>query len=258
KKDYPWKCNEPFTINASYFCAQTNCNGTVTSILTLPDGSTLTGTGTITYTPATAGTYTITLYGMCGGKICDSCQFWIVVGECPPKPCCQYEISIRDSSVQTSTISNPDATVANGFFSITGPAGAVFTQVRAEVISYGIFSNYNNECLSCKSYPYTWASIYKAGTIGSLSPQITLYNSVAANFNPAGGGMYQNPREVSWTGTTPFALPNAINIQFLLPPPSVIDCCELTAKICVKFTFRDKDCHECEKVVCFSVPIKKK
>jgi len=68
--------------------------------------------------------------------------------------------------------------------------------------------------------------------------------------------MYQNPREVVWTGNPPFALPNNINIQFLLPPASIIDCCELTAKICVKFTFRDKDCKECEVISCFTVVIK--
>jgi hypothetical protein len=69
--------------------------------------------------------------------------------------------------------------------------------------------------------------------------------------------MYQNPREVIWNnGGAAFALPSAINLSFLLPPASIIDCCELTAKICVKFTFRDKDCKECEVIVCFSVVIK--
>ena len=59
-----------------------------------------------------------------------------------------------------------------------------------------------------------------------------------------------------WSGTPPFALPNNINLSFLLPPASIIDCCELTAKICVKFTFRDKDCKECEVISCFTVVIK--
>lgn len=257
-KQYPWKCRVPFTVSANYICAKADCQGTVSYSLTLPNGSVTTSNSPITYTPTAPGTYTVVMYGMCGGKICDSCVVKFIVEKCPELPCCPYTITVKDSSIQTTVINNPDATVANGFFSITGPTGNLFTQVRAEVVSYGLFSNFNNECLSCKSYPFTWASIYKAGNIGALQPQITMYNSTAPSFNPAGGGMYQNPREVIWTGTTPFALPNNINLQFLLPPPSVIDCCELTAKICVKFTFRDKDCKECEALVCFSVTIKKK
>jgi hypothetical protein len=91
-----------------------------------------------------------------------------------------------------------------------------------------------------------------------MQPQITMYNSVVNAFNPAGNGIYQNPREVVWTSVTPFAIPPNINISFLLPPASIIDCCELTARICVKFTFRNNKCEECEVLVCFSVPIKKK
>jgi hypothetical protein len=63
---------------------------------------------------------------------------------------------------------------------------------------------------------------------------------------------------VTWSSATPFALPANINISFLLPPASIIDCCELKARICVKFTFRNNDCKECEALVCFSVPIKKR
>ena len=70
--------------------------------------------------------------------------------------------------------------------------------------------------------------------------------------------MYQNPREVIWNNNNiPFALPSAINMSFLLPSASLIDCCELTARVCVKFTFRDIKCKECEVIVCFDVVIKK-
>jgi len=121
-----------------------------------------------------------------------------------------------------------------------------------------LFSNFNNECLSCKSYPYTWSSMYQPGNIGTMPPKITMYGGATVPaFNPSGAGMYQNPREVIWNnGGTAFALPSSINLSFLLPPASIIDCCELTAKICVKFTFRDKDCKECEVIVCFTVVIK--
>jgi hypothetical protein len=255
KKEYKWKCNVPFTVNATYNCAKPDCNSAVTYTLILPSGSPQTGTLALTYTPVQSGTYTLLLYGMCGGKICDTCTVKFIV-DCPPRPCCPYTITVKDPMVQLSTITNPNATVVNGNFGITGPAGNIFTEVRAEVMSYNISSNFNNECLNCKTYPYTWASIYQAGNIGAVTPQITMYNSFAASFNPAGNGMYQNPREVSWTSGTPFVLPANINLQFLLPSASIIDCCELTARICVKFIFRNTDCQECEVVNCFTVLIK--
>ena len=257
-KEYVAKCKVPFTINANYICGKPDCIASVGYTFIPAAGSPLTGNilPPFTYTPILSGTYTLLLYGTCNGFICDTCKIIFKV-DCPPDTvCCKYTITVKDPTVQLSTITNPNATVANSNFSITGPAGNLFTEIRAEVMSYNLFSNFNNECLNCKSYPYTWASIYKAGNVGAITPQITMFNSFVSSFNPAGNGMYQNPREVSWTSGNPFALPNNINIQFLLPPASIIDCCDLTAKICVKFTFRDAECRECEVIACFTVVIK--
>ena len=44
-------------------------------------------------------------------------------------------------------------------------------------------------------------------------------------------------------------------MQFVLPHPSIIGCCTLYARICVKFTFRDRNCKECEVITCFNVAI---
>ena len=253
------KCNVPITINANYNCVGSNCPGTVSYIMQPPTG--LPQTGNIppvyTFTPNLPGTYTLTLYGWCGGKLCDSCVVKFTTDCAPPPPCCPYNITVKPPTVQTSTVTNPAATVASGSFTFTGPVGNLFTEVRAEVVSYTLTDNFNKECLSCKSYPFSWASIYQPGVIGSMPPQITMYNSVVNAFNPAGAGMYQNPREVIWSSATPFPLPGNINISFLLPPPSIIDCCALTARICVKFTFRNNECKECEVLSCFTVPIKK-
>jgi hypothetical protein len=98
--------------------------------------------------------------------------------------------------------------------------------------------------------------MYQPGNVGIIPSAITMYNSTTTAFNPSGSGMYQNPREVVWTSSSPFALPSNINLSFLLPPASIIECCELSAKICVKFTFRDINCKECEVIVCFTVIIK--
>ncbi len=258
-KTYDIKCNITYTINAVYNCPAPNCPGTVQYVLTGPMG-TSSGNVPVNFTPTATGTYTLTLYGYCGTTKCDSCVIKFNV-KCDPKeppPCCPYEISVKEPVVQTAILANPSATIANANFAISGPAGNLFTEIRADVISYNLFSNFNNECLSCKSYPYTWSSMYQPGNIGTIPPQITMFGGTTVPvFNPAGNGMYQNPREVTWNnGGAAFALPSNINLSFLLPPASIIDCCELTAKICVKFTFRDKDCKECEVIVCFTVVIK--
>ncbi len=261
--EYNVKCNLPITINANYNCATKDCSGNVTYSLQPPTGAAINGNVPLTFTPSQSGTYVLTLYGTCGGVVCDSCLVKFKV-DCPPPPCCPYNIIVKDPVVNTTTLASPPATIANANFGISGtliPSGApisgnLFTEIRAEVVSYALYDNFGGECLNCKSYPYTWASMYQPGNVSGIPPAITLFNSTSNSFNPAGSGMYQNPREVVWTSSTPFALPSNINLSFLLPSASIITCCELTAKICVKFTFRDKDCKECEVIVCFPVVIK--
>lgn len=202
------------------------------------------------------GTYTLTMYGYCGTTKCDSCIIKFKV-DCPvDTTCCPYNITVSNPTTTLTTLSSPAATIASSTFNISGPPGNLFTEIRAEVVDYVLTSNFNNECLSCKTYPYAWASMYQPGNAGAIPPKITMYNSTAPSFNPSGVGMYQNPREVIWNSTSPFTLPSSLNLSFLLPAASIIDCCELSAKICVKFTFRDNNCKECEVIVCFTVIMK--
>ncbi|MEQ1675147.1 MAG: PKD domain-containing protein [Chitinophagaceae bacterium] len=255
-KTYDVKCKAFYSVNAGYSCAGANCPGSVQYVFTGPTGTT-TGTMPLNFSLTLSGTYTLTLYGYCGTTKCDSCKIYFKV-DCPPveSDCCPYNITVENPTTTLTTLSAPPATIANSTFNISGPPGNLFTEIRAEVVDYVLTSNFNNECLSCKTYPYAWASMYQPGNAGAIPPKITMYNSTAPSFNPAGIGMYQNPREVVWNSTTPFALPSSLNLSFLLPAASVIDCCELSAKICVKFTFRDNNCKECEVIVCFTVIIK--
>jgi PKD repeat protein len=252
------KCNIPISIKANYNCAGEVCNGAVTYTLIQPSGTT-TGNLPLTFTPNQVGIYTITMNGYCGTVLCDTCIIKFKVSKCdsiPPPICCPYNISVKDSIITTNSLASPPATIANATFAIGGPTGNLFTEIRANVVSYGLYDNFSSECINCKSYPYSWASVYKPGNVNIIPPAITMFNSTTTAFNPSGNGMYQNPREVVWASNAPFALPANINLSFLLPAPSIITCCELTAKICVKFTFRDKDCKECEVLVCFAVIIK--
>ena len=115
--------------------------------------------------------------------------------------------------------------------------------------------------MKCVNLPFTWASIASAANIGAVPGLITMYGGTTVpSFNGSGAGAYQNPREVIWNNGGPISIPNNTNIglNFILPPVPAIDCCELKGKICVKFIFRDKDCKECEVIVCFDFVIRKK
>ncbi len=253
------KCNQPVSINANYICADPACPGTVNYTLTTPSGSS-SGNAPLTFTPNQTGIYTVTLYGLCGTTVCDSCVVRFKT-ECPvDSNCCKYNIKVDTSKLAYTFNQQYNATIAAQTFIISGLAGIPLTEVRAEVLSYTISDNYDKECMKCINLPYTWASILSATNIGTGSPKITMYNTTVHPFNPTGTGVYQNPREVVWSSNSTFTINNGtpVGMNFILPPPPLIDCCELKGKICVKFTFRDKDCKECEVISCFDFIIKNK
>ncbi|MBK8609444.1 MAG: PKD domain-containing protein [Chitinophagaceae bacterium] len=254
------KCKKPITVNANYFCADQNCNAAVTYSLQPPTGGPTTGNLPLTFTPLQNGTYTLTMYGWCGTKICDSCviKFTAI---CEPEECCPYKITASTGTVKYDYTQIPNATVAAQTFSISGLSLASISEVRANVISYDITDNFGKECMKCVNLPFTWASVQSAANIGTTPGLITMYGGASvATFNGSGTGAYQNPREVIWNNGSPINIPNGTNIgmNFILPPVPAIDCCELKGKICVKFTFRDKDCRECEVIACFDFVMKKK
>ena len=198
------------------------------------------------------------IYGYCGGKLCDSCVASFIVN-CPKDTiCCKYDIGVKPGTVVTSVSPSGNATIASQSFTFSGLTGVPLSEVRAEVLNYDLSSSFNNECLACKTLPFLWASINSAGNIGAIPGLISLYGGATTSlFNPTGTAVYQNPREVVWNNGSSFTLTGPLSIKFFLPPPSIIDCCDLRAHICVKFTFRDIYCNECEVVSCFDVIIKK-
>lgn len=263
-KTYPVKCNQPVTVQATYVCPDpNNCPANVTYSLQPPTGLPITGNAPLTFTPNQTGTYTVTLYGWCGTAKCDSCKVMFKT-ECPQSDssCCPYEIKVDTTKVTTTYSQQYNATVLTENFTISGLAGVPLTEVRAEVLSYTITDNYNKECMKCLNLPYTWASVQSATNLGNpaVPPKITMYNSTVHPFNPTGAGQYKNPREVVWNNGSTFIINNnsQVGMNFLLPPPPAIDCCEFKGKICVKFTFRDNQCKECEVIACFEFVIKSK
>ena len=254
------KCKTPININGAYQCADATCNAAVTYTLVQPSGTT-SGSLPLTFTPSVTGTYTLTLYGWCGTTICDSCviKFNTV---CPVDTgCCPYIITLDTGTINYDYVSIPSATLVTETYSISGLSTANITEVRANVVSYNITDNFGKECMKCVNLPFTWASASSATSISGVPAAVTMYGGTTVPlFNGSGTGVYQNPREFIWNNSTSFSIPNntSVGLNFILPPVPAIDCCELKGRICVKFTFRDKDCKECEMVQCFEFVIKKK
>ena len=251
------QCKTTYNFAANYICSKPACGSTQITVTT-PSGSTTTSTNTASFTTTDGGFYTVKIYGKCGNKICDSCVYTFKV-ICPICPC-EYKLDVKPTKhTQTVVNTNPKYTLYNQHFNITSPAGALFTQVRAEVVSFNLISNYNNECISCKNLPYTWGSIYNAtniNTTASIADSITMgLTPSVTQFTPTVSNMHQNPRETIWADYSGFTLPPSLNMQFVLPHPSAIGCCTLYVRICVKFTFRDRNCKECEVISCFTVAI---
>ena len=254
-------CNTSFTVTGTFICADSTCHAKVLYELHNANNGQLINAaqGMITI-PAWLpnGSYIVNIYAYCGDQLCDSCSFRILKDcpEVPPENCCTYSIKANATKLTLSGSQNPNAIIATQQFNITGLSGVNLTEVRAEVLSYDLSSNYNNECLGCKTMPFTWSSIQRADNIGPVVPKITMYNSTVHPFNPSGAGLYHNPREVIWNNGGVFSIGAPFKISFWLPPAPVIECCEITAIICVKFTFRDDKCHECEIIVCFPIQIR--
>jgi PKD repeat protein len=258
------KCDQHFKVNclsnvtltANYFCTPSNCPATITYQLTGPISQT--GNLPLSLSALPAGSYTIMLTAYCGGKICKECKLTFeVVCE---KDCCPYDIKATLQSQSTSMSPGNTNLLVNQAFNFTGLTGASLTEIRAEVLSYNLTSQFPEQCIGCKNLPKGWASIYNGNVMGPVIPKVNLAGVMTnAPLNVSSLSTYSNPREIIWNnGGAIFSIVQPVTLGFILPKPSPLDCCDATAEICVKFTFRDKDCKECEVIICFKVVIKKK
>jgi uncharacterized repeat protein (TIGR01451 family) len=251
------QCKTTYNFAAAYNCSKPSC-GSVQIVVTLPNGNTTTSTNAASFTTNDGGIYTVAIYGICGNKICDSCKFQFKV-VCPICPCDPKLAVTATTKTITNVTSTPAYTLLSQNFTIATPPSMLYTQLRAEVVSFNLQSGFSNECISCKNLPYTWASIYNASNINTntaVADSITMGTiPPVIQFTPALSNTHKNPRETIWSSYSGFTAPSTLNMQFILPPKSLISCCTLTGTICVKFTFRDRDCKECEVIVCFNFSI---
>jgi hypothetical protein len=259
--NYKLDCKKPYDFNATYNCATQDCIGEVKYQLDGPSGPISSGTMPLLgFTPTITGSYSLLLQGYCNGVLCKECKITFIV-DCPKDTTCK-PCEIKVDAKEPTYVVNPTSTIVSNNFAITIPSTENITEVRANVISYTIEDKYKGDCMKCVNLPFTWASVSSATNILTAAPKITMYGGAAVpSFNGSGAGAYQNPREAIWNnGTNLNSPPGITNIgmSFILPPTPAIDCCELRGKICVKFTFRDSECRECEVIACFDFVIKKK
>ena len=255
-------CTNNVQMTGSYACNQTGCPASYSYTLVGPFGTT-SGTLPLQLNTLSPGTYSITIKAYCGGVLCKECTYnFTVLCSSTPPPCCPYNISVNNiEGNNTYQQLNTNSMLLNTEYNISGLTGVPITEIRAEVLSFNLSSNYQNECLKCLTYPANWASIYKGTFVPSVTfgGTINLFNGATTTlFNPTGNSLYQNPREIVWrNGGAVFTAPTSIKISHLLPPPPIIDCCELSGQICIKFTFRDNKCRECEVIRCINYKIDK-
>lgn len=249
-------CKSMVTLNASYFCIPQSCPANITYQLTGP--ITQSGTLPLSLSSLPPGNYSIVIMAYCGGKLCKECKLTFTV-ECDEN-CCPYDIKVKlDKQTTTMSPGNTHLLVTQGF-NFSGLTGASLTEIRAEVLSFNLSSQFPEQCIGCKNLPKGWASIYDGNVMGPVIPKVNLAGVMTnAPINVGTLSAYSNPREIVWSnGGSIFGIVQPVTIGFILPRPSPLDCCDITADICVKFTFRDKDCKECEVIACFKVVIKKK
>ena len=73
QRPYVLQCNQAYTFQAVYVCADKTCDKKITYQVT--GAASISGVLPATFTPTQAGTYQIVYYAWCGNKICDSCKF---------------------------------------------------------------------------------------------------------------------------------------------------------------------------------------
>ncbi len=248
-------CKDNIVLDGSYTCNPKDCPAKLTYTLNGP-GGVVNGVLPLNLNSLAPGSYSILIQAYCNGILCKECKLTFTV-ECD-KPCCPYVITVKPKD--PTYVAGTGSTIVSNNYAITIPAAANITEVRANVVSYTIDDDFKGDCMKCVNLPFTWASTSTATNINTAPPKITMYGGATVpSFNGSGAGAYQNPREIIWNNGTNLNSPNITNIgmSFILPPTPAIDCCKLKGKICVKFTFRDDKCNECEVIGCFDFVIKK-
>lgn len=243
-------CGKLYTIEVDPNCQPAGCSDKSYEIAVSANGGpTLTFINQpVNIQPlVTDRSFKITIKTYCGGKLCTTCVITLTVKcKCPPPPCCPAPV-VTNFNQAVSTIRNVAGTsMANLAFDLNGN-GKRYTQVRASVISFGLHAD-DKKCFDCYNNSRQWASILGGGLTG-----VTGFNRIITG---AGSSSTVNTREVTYTSVTSQVINTAqLTMNLVLPPMEAMSCCNLYATVYIKFTFRDNECNECEKIIGIKIPL---
>ncbi len=240
-------------LNANYLC-NGNCGATYSWTIKDATSTSITSGTTLPIDLAKynaqlkCGKYTLEIKSKCGDSNCESLIIPITI-ICEPANCCKAQIDIDLEKIsinaETNLSGKPYSTVnLNYVMNFSLP----MSEVRVSVEEFQLKSKSPN-CLTCNNRPVTWGNILAASINGSNMP-------LSGNMGMTTGNIAADYREAVYNIGVPLSPSSAgLNIQLSLPTITDLSCCEVTAYVCLKFTFKDTQCRECVQMVCGEIKL---
>ncbi|MEP7237451.1 MAG: hypothetical protein ABI685_06295 [Ferruginibacter sp.] len=204
------------------------------------------------YNSLPCGSYKFIITPKIGNRECEACEFNINI-VCDPPSCCpqqtQITITPRDATYNSNNNPNMWGTYSQAF---TINSNTPMSEIRIDVEHFEINSTDPN-CIPCRNIPKTWGSLLGAAYNGNGF--VPALNSTPLSTTAA----FSNNRDLVYKPGSLFNINNAnLNVNIAMPNASPVNCCELTANICLKITFKDANCRECTYMYCNQeIPIRK-
>ena len=241
-------------INAVYHCTG-NCGATYSwSIVSASGVGVATGAALPIDLSAynsllKCGNYNLIIKTKCGSSNCESLVLPITI-ICEPPSCCKADIKIdliKNSVTAATNIPNHNAYSIDNL-SMNLNFSIAMSEVRVNVEEFRLVANSPN-CLNCNNRPVTWGNILSASLNGT---GMALSGMVA----PPTGSLPADYREAVYNTGGLLMPPSAIlNLSLSLPAVTELTCCEVSAFLCLKFTFKDAQCRECVQMFCGNIKL---
>ena len=259
--NFCWTCATlPCSIALSTTINPETCSDKSGSIDIIPAGGVApytyiwnTGATTASIINLAAGNYTVTVTDK--NNCTKTMTITIINNPCPPNPCCKNSFPFWTDIAVPESYPFSEGTYSVEDFLVKGANTIPITELKVTVEDFELISKYD-DCLKCYNSPATLGSILGGITIGTGSNKLTLEtqpygngNQLAANINEV---IWKNPSGVT-LNTTDF-----IRLIYILPGKSEIPCCVDSAKVCIRFSYRDINGGYCEVYNCTIVPLRSK
>jgi hypothetical protein len=239
------------TLYVNYSCAGSACDKVINWQLVNTATNTPISNGNMNAGPLNmnqfnnlgCGSYKFIFTPKCGNNTCTPCELYINI-VCDPPSCCpaQTQVTIQPQSASYNSTGSPNGwgTYSQSFIL---NSNVPMSEIRIDVEHFELNSK-DPDCISCTNKPKTWGSLLGAAYNGNgfVKPITSL---------PFTSSIYGNGRELIYkTGSLITINNGVVNMNVAMPNASSIDCCVLTANICLKFTFKDANCRECTYLYC--------